>query len=54
VLRRLRVNILFMGDSDDSYDFLNLKKFVDKIEEGYDMVVEIVLKVELKKVLCLL
>lgn len=30
---------IVMGDSDDTYDFLNLKKFVDKIEEGYDLVV---------------
>ena len=27
-----------MGDSDDSYDFLGLKPFVDKLREGYDLV----------------
>lgn len=34
-----RGKYIIMGDSDDTYDFLNLKKFVDKIEEGYDLVV---------------
>ncbi len=27
-----------MGDSDDSYDFLQLQPFVDKLREGYDLV----------------
>jgi glycosyltransferase involved in cell wall biosynthesis len=27
-----------MGDSDDSYDFTNLMPFVDKLREGYDLV----------------
>ena len=29
---------IIMGDSDDSYDFGDLKKFVDKLREGYDLV----------------
>ena len=29
---------IIMGDSDDSYDFLNLEKFLDKLREGYDLV----------------
>ena len=29
---------VIMGDSDDSYDFLGLKPFVDKLHEGYEMV----------------
>ena len=27
-----------MGDADDSYDFLELPKFVEKLREGYDLV----------------
>lgn len=29
---------IIMGDSDDSYDFLNLMPFVEKLREGYDLV----------------
>lgn len=29
---------VLMGDADDSYDFLELPKFVDKLREGYDLV----------------
>jgi glycosyltransferase involved in cell wall biosynthesis len=29
---------VIMGDSDDSYDFSNLDKFVEKLREGYDLV----------------
>ena len=29
---------VIMGDSDDSYDFLNLMPFVTKLREGYDLV----------------
>lgn len=29
---------IIMGDADDSYDFLNLQPFVDKLREGYDLV----------------
>jgi len=29
---------VIMGDSDDSYDFLGLGPFVDKLREGYDLV----------------
>lgn len=29
---------VIMGDSDDSYDFLELQPFVDKLREGYDLV----------------
>ena len=27
-----------MGDSDDSYDFLDMVKFIEKLREGYDLV----------------
>ena len=27
-----------MGDADDSYDFLDVAKFVTKLREGYDVV----------------
>ena len=29
---------IIMGDSDDSYDFLGLQPFVDRLREGYDLV----------------
>ena len=29
---------VIMGDSDDSYDFLDLMPFVEKLREGYDLV----------------
>jgi glycosyltransferase involved in cell wall biosynthesis len=29
---------VIMGDSDDSYDFSNLDKFIDKLRQGYDLV----------------
>lgn len=29
---------IIMGDADDSYDFLALKPFIDKLEEGYELV----------------
>ena len=31
-------NIIIMADSDDSYDWLAMKPFIEKIEEGYDLV----------------
>ena len=29
---------VIMGDSDDSYDFLHLEEFLEKLREGYDLV----------------
>ncbi len=29
---------IIMGDADDSYDFTNIAPFVDKLEDGYDLV----------------
>ncbi|MBO4389266.1 MAG: glycosyltransferase family 2 protein [Lachnospiraceae bacterium] len=29
---------VIMGDADDSYDFLDLQKYIDKLDEGYDLV----------------
>ena len=34
-----RGRYIIMGDSDDSYDFLNLEPFLEKLREGYDLVV---------------
>ena len=34
-----RGKYVIMGDSDDSYDFLNLEGFLEKLREGYDLVV---------------
>src|SRR6476659_1558127 len=33
-----RGKYVIMGDSDDSYDFLEVPKFVEKLREGYDLV----------------
>lgn len=33
-----RGRFILMGDSDDSYDFTQLGSFVDKLREGYDLV----------------
>lgn len=33
-----RGRFILMGDADDSYDFLELPKFVAKLREGYDLV----------------
>ena len=30
---------IIMGDADDSYNFLEIKEFIDKLEEGYDLVI---------------
>ena len=33
-----RGQYVIMGDADDSYDFLDLSRFVDKLREGHDLV----------------
>ncbi len=33
-----RGRFVIMGDADDSYDFLEVPKFVDKLREGFDLV----------------
>jgi len=33
-----RGHYIIMGDADDSYDFLEIPKFVDKLREGHDLV----------------
>jgi glycosyltransferase involved in cell wall biosynthesis len=33
-----RGKFIIMGDADDSYDFLELPRFVEKLREGYDLV----------------
>lgn len=33
-----RGKYVIMGDADDSYDFLHLAPFVEKLREGYDLV----------------
>ncbi len=33
-----RGKFVIMGDADDSYDFLEIPKFVEKLREGYDLV----------------
>ena len=33
-----RGKYVIMGDADDSYDFLEIPKFVAKLRKGYDLV----------------
>lgn len=37
-IKNARGKYIIMGDSDDTYDFLNLEKFYKKLESGYDLV----------------
>lgn len=37
-IRAARGRYIIMGDSDDSYDFLHLEPFLEKLREGYDLV----------------
>lgn len=37
-IREARGKYIIMGDSDDSYDFSSLDPFVEKLREGYDLV----------------
>ncbi len=37
-IRAARGRFVIMGDSDNSYDFANLDRFVEKLREGYDVV----------------
>jgi glycosyltransferase involved in cell wall biosynthesis len=44
---------VIMGDADDSYDFTNLMPFVEKLREGYDLVMGNRFRGGWKKALCL-
>lgn len=37
-IQQARGTYVIMGDADDSYDFENLQAYVDKLREGYDLV----------------
>ena len=37
-IRAARSRYIIMGDADDSYDFLNLEPFVEKLRQGYGLV----------------
>jgi glycosyltransferase involved in cell wall biosynthesis len=37
-IRAARGRYVIMGDADDSYDFSNLQPFLEKLREGYDLV----------------
>ncbi len=37
-IQAARGRFIIMGDADDSYDFVNLMPFVEKLREGYDLV----------------
>jgi glycosyltransferase involved in cell wall biosynthesis len=37
-IKAARGRYIIMGDADDSYDFLDLSRFVDKLREGHDLV----------------
>ena len=45
---------VMMGDADDSYDFSNMMPYVEKLREGYDLVMGNRFKGGIKKVPCLL
>lgn len=38
-IRAARGRFVIMGDSDNSYDFANLDRFVERLREGYDFVI---------------
>jgi hypothetical protein len=38
VILAVRGKYIIMGDADDSYDFLEIAKFVEKLREGFDIV----------------
>ncbi|MFH1552844.1 MAG: glycosyltransferase family 2 protein [Candidatus Omnitrophota bacterium] len=44
-----RGKYVLMGDADDSYDFSSIEGFVEKLKEGYDLVMGTRLKGEIKK-----
>ena len=37
-IKEARGRFVIMGDSDDSYDFLGLQPFLEKLRDGYDLV----------------
>src|SRR5687767_427698 len=37
-IQQARGRFVIMGDADDSYDFLEIPRFVEKLREGYDLV----------------
>ena len=37
-IKAARGKFIIMGDADNSYDFLEIPKFVEKLREGYDLV----------------
>ena len=37
-IKEARGRFVIMGDSDDSYDFLSLQPFLEKLRDGYDLV----------------
>ena len=37
-IKAARGKFIIMGDADDSYDFLEIPKFVEKLREGFDLV----------------
>jgi glycosyltransferase involved in cell wall biosynthesis len=37
-IRAAKGRYVIMGDADDSYDFLNLKPFLEKLRQGYELV----------------
>lgn len=37
-IAKAKYEYVIMGDADDSYDFLDLKGFIEKLDEGYELV----------------
>ncbi len=48
-IRESRGKYIIMGDADESYDFSNIEGFVEKLREGYDVVMGTRLKGKIEK-----
>ena len=43
-IRAARGKFIIMGDADDSYDFSHIAEFIEKLRQGYDLVMDILFK----------
>ncbi len=48
-LKEAKGKYIIIGDSDGTYDFSEIPKFIEKLDEGYDLVIGSRLKGEIKK-----
>ncbi len=47
-----RGEYIVIGDSDDSYDFTDIGRFVEKLQQGYDLVMGARFKGNIEKAPC--